>query len=500
MARHSSRNGGRGRGPSRIPFNVGRRRFLAGMAAATGALALPGCSDNRGLPQSAGPSPAPTPTLPLPADSEIDHIVQVMMENRSFDHFLGWVPGADGVRNQTFKHTDGSEVATFHLPSDPAYGYQGCGWEDPNHNYDGGRKHYNDGAMDGFLQTVGAVEDKFPVGYYNADDLLFYKGVAQHFTVCDRYFHGILASTFPNRIYMHAGATDRMGNDFYPGQSDGEPPAPATLPTIWDQLAAKGVSARNYFSDAPITAFWGDKYADISAPFEQFLAEAAAGELPAVSYFDPFFGGAGLGESPAGVSRDDHPQADVRDGQVYLTEIYNALRASPNWAKTLMIVTYDEWGGFYDHVAPPVVPISAAEAALGNDGRLGFRTPCVILGPRARRGHVSHLQFDPNSVINLIRWRWGLDPVGDSPRNQASLNMALALDFDNPPNVDAPEFGDLGPDGSGSSRATPHGSPCTQALGLPGAPRPLSASSSSREEHLRELAPLFEMAKRYGFI
>jgi phospholipase C len=388
------------KGRGRSPFDPTRRRFLAGVAGAAGALALPGYGASVGavtVPGTRGGRSA----LPNPEDSGIDHIVQVMMENRSYDHMLGWVPKSDGIQSQVFTHIDGRQVETFHLASDAAYGYQGCGWEDPAHGYRDGREHLNGGAMDGFLQTVGNPEDRFPVGYYNADDVLFYKGVAEHFTICDRYFHGILSSTFPNRMYIHAGTTDRNTNTLPWAQQ-----APSVLPTIWDLLKARGLEGRNYFSDLPLTGLWGTKYAEITKPFEQFLIDAQRGELPAVSYFDPNFGFS-VGESPAGVSRDDHPQADVRDGQVYLTEIYNALRASPNWERTLMIVTYDEWGGFFDHVAPPVAPVSAPEAAF-NDGLLGFRTPCVIVGPRARRGHVSHLRFDPNSVINLIRWRFGL--------------------------------------------------------------------------------------------
>src|SRR5688572_26322429 len=154
---------GRGRHPH-LPFNPGRRRFLTGMAGAAGALALPGCGGGvvGGAPGRGG--------LPDPADSGIEHIVQVMMENRSFDHMLGWVEGADGIQNQTFEHTDGSLVETFHMGhgGDAAYGFQGCGWEDPDHGYDGGRVHFNGGAMDGFLKTVGNPSDKFPVGYYNA--------------------------------------------------------------------------------------------------------------------------------------------------------------------------------------------------------------------------------------------------------------------------------------------------------------------------------------------
>jgi phospholipase C len=494
MSRHKGR--GRGRYIPRHPnFDASRRRLLAGMA---GALVLPGCAPGGdSAPASADPRVG-AGALPNPEDSGIDHIVQVMMENRSYDHMLGWVPKSNGIQNQVFTHIDGREVETFHLPSDPAYGYQGCGWEDPGHGYGDGRKHLNGGAMDGFLQTVANPDDKFPAGYFNADDVLFYKGVAEHFTICDNYFHGYLGSTFPNRIYMHAAQTDRTGNDFYPGQSDGAVPTPATIPTIWDRLKAKGISGKNYFSDLPITAFWADKYAGITAPFEQFLIDAQRGELPAVSYFDPNFGFA-VGESPAGVSRDDHPQADVRDGQVYLTEIYNALRASPNWERTLMIVTYDEWGGFFDHVAPPVGPVSAEEAALGNDGTLGFRTPCVILGPRAQRGHVSHFRFDPGSVTNFITWRFGLDPLG--ARANWSHNLAMALDFKNPPNLDAPAFGQLSPGGTSAlSRGLPFGAPCFNYLTnqLPTPEMPMA--QRQWYEHQAELRPLYEMSKRFGLI
>ncbi len=480
-------------------LNPSRREFLIGMAAATGSLTLAACGGGSGgdiLLPGAGNG---TSQLPRPEDSGIDHIVQIMMENRSFDHMLGWVPGADGIQNQTFKDKNGGDVATFHMGygGDANYGFQGCGWEDPAHGYGDGRVHFNNGAMDGFLKTVGdanVATDHFPVGYYNADDLLFYKGVAEHFTVCDRYFHGILSSTFPNRIYIMAGATDRNNNTLPYAQQP-----PSTLETIWDRLAAKGISAKNYFSDLPLTGLWGPKYASITAPFEQFLLDAASGNLPAVSYFDPFFGFS-VGESPAGVSRDDHPQADVRDGQVYLTEIYNALRASPNWERTLMIVTYDEWGGFFDHVPPPVKPVSAEEGTF-NDGRLGFRTPCVILGPRARRGHVSHIQFDPQSVIDLITWRFGLDPLSARAGSAITNNMALALDFDNPPNLSAPAFGQASPGGlPATSRGLTYGALCTRAAGLPGIPDVFSASSNSRAEHMRELAPLYEMSKRYGLI
>jgi phospholipase C len=455
------------------PFDPSRRDFLKRVAAATGVLTLGACGGDS---QDRLSTLSRLRPLPPPELSGIDHIVQVMMENRSFDHYLGWVPGADGLQaGLRFPNVEGELVETFRLSEDPDYGFQGCGWADPNHSYAGGRVHLAGGNMDGWLvtrETADDPADRLPVGYYTDEDLPFFAGAVRHFTVCDRYFGGLLASTFPNRMYIHAGATDRVKNNFPIVQQ-----APSTLPTIWDHLLAAGVSARNYYWDLPTTGLWGAKYAEITVPYAQFLADAALGTLPAVSYIDPFFG-IGVGESPFGVARDDHPQADIRDGQAFLAQIYDALRRGPRWDRTLLIVTYDEWGGFFDHVVPPFGPISEAEAALGNDGRLGFRVANAIIGPRARRNHVSPIPFDPTSVINLIRWRWNLPGVG--ARADWSINMAHALDFESPPNFDAPDFGV-------PQSLLGFGLPCTDAtqLGL--------------DPHNRELADVLAAIRRFGF-
>lgn len=376
--------------------------------------------------------------LPDPASLGIDHVVVVMMENRSFDHYLGWVPGADGVQaGQVFHDSQGRPHESFDLGAQGDY--QGCGYGDPAHGYGAGRVHFNDGAMDGFLRTetslpilAAADFDLFPVGYYTESDLPFYSGAVRNYTVCDRFFSSFLGSTFPNRIYMHAGQTDRLTNTLPFAQQ-----APSALSTIWDRCRDGGISHRYYWQDLPVTGLWGVKHLDISRPLAQFYLDASIGRLSQVTYIDPFFG-AILGY-PLGLSTDDHPHADIRDGQAFLNSIYNALRTGPHWDKTLMVVVYDEWGGFFDHVPPPLAPVSDDEAALGNDGRLGIRIPAALLGPRVRPGHVSHIQFDFNSVLNFITWRFGLEPIGI--RSQTSINLAHALDFDSPPRTDAPDFG-----------------------------------------------------------
>src|SRR5256885_220452 len=148
-------------------FNAGRRQLIKGMAAG-GALALTGCGD--GGPLGAGGEELPL--LPKPEDSGIDHIVVVMMENRSYDHYLGWVPGGDGMQSGLqFPDKNGDLQSTFRLSQDPAYGFQGCGQADPDHSYDGGRVELNNGGMDAWLLTDGTViGDHFPIGYYSAED------------------------------------------------------------------------------------------------------------------------------------------------------------------------------------------------------------------------------------------------------------------------------------------------------------------------------------------
>jgi phospholipase C len=442
-----------------------RRRFLqSGMAALTVPL-LGGCVS------SADPDDdAQATALPAPGDSGIEHLVVVTMENRSFDHMLGWVPGANGRQaGLQYPDRDGVMQKTHRLTPD----WQGCGMEDPPHGYDSGRLCVNGGAMDGFLHDE-ASGDLFPIGYYEADDLPFYKGVAAEYTVCDRYHSGILASTQANRMYVHCGQTDRSNNS---GGLFGVIPATSTLPTVWDRAAKAGVSARYYFNNLPYTAIWGAKYLGISRPVASFHLEAAAGLLPAISYVDPFFYEAGLDA----LCNDDHPFADVRNGQAFVNSIYESLRKSPLWSKTLLVINYDEWGGFFDHVVPPFMPISDEERdQTGNDGQLGIRVPCLLIGPRARRGHVAKQLFEPNSILKFMEWRWGLEPLG--VRAAVTNNLAHALDFANPPRTDVPLAFDV-PGNLGR----------TVACGLQ------SVMTKSMDAHAEEVRALQAKARAAGF-
>ncbi len=382
--------------------------------------------------RAAAPGPAAASTavasvLPPAASSGIDHVVVVMMENRSFDHFTGWLPGADG-RQSGLSFTDryGLKHATHRLTD-----FQGCAHPDPDHSYEGGRIELNRGKCDGFLRA--GDNDPFAIGYYAAADLEFWRQAGADWTVCDRYFSATMAETYPNRFYQHAARTDRTHNST----------VTSTLPTIWDRLAAAGLQGRYYFSDIPFTALWGTKYLPISKPVPQFLTDCAAGTLPQVSFVDPRFTDEG-----SGTSGDDHPHADVRAGETFLAQIYNAVVSSPAWAHTLLVINFDEWGGFFDHVPPG----SAPDADPGNALR-GFRVPALVVSPHARRGAVAHQVYDHTSILKAIEWRWGLPPL--TPRDNAARNIAEVLDFTSTPRLVAPRY---------TVPAAPTGVPCQLAV------------------------------------
>jgi phospholipase C len=421
---------------------ITRRRLLgavgaAGVWAASGAWRHPSLGEvERALPGN--------PWVPVdPARSGIEHVVVVMMENRSFDHFLGWLPGANGAQDTSrrrYPDRQGRLHANYHL-ADP----MGCAHPDPDHSYAGGRFQLHGGAMDNFAR---GRNDTFAIGFYGEADRPFMSALARHYTTCDAYFCSFMGPTWPNRLFLHAGQTERLGNRN----------ARATVPTIWDQLNQPGgPTGRYYYSDVPFIGLWGGKYRRISAPYQQFLADAQAGTLPNVAYLDPEFIGAGKGRG-----NDDHPRAHIGAGDAFLGDVFHALSHGPGWQHTVLIVTYDEWGGFYDHVAPPrVTPGIPLGAQPGSDvdrdmvnGRvlLGFRVPCIVASPFSRswdprRPVVDHRLYDHTSVLKLIEWRWRLRPLSQrdastQPTDPGNLADALRLaspDASVPPGIPRPK-------------------------------------------------------------
>lgn len=350
-------------------------------------------------------------TLPPPGESGIEHLVVVTLENRSFDHFLGWLPNADGKQSGLqYPDTAGTLHATYELRPD----YTGCSHRDPDHSYEGGRVQLNHGAADGWLRA----SDIFSIGYYTEQDLPFLAALARHYTTLDRYFCSVLGPTIPNRIFQFAAQTDRLTNTT----------GICVLPTIFDRLAEARISTRYYYGNLPIVTLWGLKYVPLLRRFDQFLADTAAGELPAVSFVDPIF-------TIGNPGNDDHPPADVRAGDAFMAQVFHAVAAGPRWNSTVLVFNFDEWGGFFDHVPPPraVAPNGTDPDVVDGKALLGFRVPAVIASPFSRGDpadpRVSSLVCDHTSVLKFIEWRWSVGPLTARDASDDVNNLAAALDF-----------------------------------------------------------------------
>src|SRR6185436_6222798 len=174
-------------------------------------------------------------------------------------------------------------------------------------------------------------------------------------------------------------------------------------------------------------------YLPISTPIEQFLDDAATGNLPSVSFVDPRF----VGEAE-GVSGDDHPHADVRTGDAFLADAFQAVASGPDWGTTVFIVTYDEWGGFFDHVSPPraAAPNGVDPDLVNGKALLGFRIPVVVASPFTRgdraNPRVVSTVFDNTSILKLIEWRWNLRPLTARDASNDVGNLAFALNLAHP--------------------------------------------------------------------
>lgn len=395
---------------------MNRRQFNKSALLVSGAALFGGAGLRPGAPDKA--MAQSLPALPDPESSGIEHIVVVTMENRSFDHFFGWMPNADG-KQAGLTYLDGTGIA--HATHSLSGNNTGCPGADPDHSYAGARITYDNGKMDGFL--LDPANDTYSIGYYGEKDIPFYAALAQNYTTCDRYFASILGPTFANRMFIHAAQTDRLTDSV----------SLSSLPTIWDSLAAAGVSHAYYFNNVPYLALWGIKYLGITKTWSQFQEDASRGTLPAVSFLDPRYT-----ILDDGTGNDDHPHADIREGDRFLYDVFEAVSKGPAWSSTALVVNFDEWGGFFEHVPPP-----RAQAANNVDtdivnGKtlLGLRIPAVIASPWSAgnpgSATVNSTIFDHTSVLKLIEWRWGLEPLTPRDASNDVGNLAYALNFDNP--------------------------------------------------------------------
>jgi len=381
--------------------------------------------------------PEGTDTLP-----QIDHILVLMMENHTYDNWLGMLgrgPGQqprgdgftmapDGQPTAANPTPDGKTQHAFHMPTTcQLSGKPSQEWEQAHNQFNGGRN-------DGFVKS-----DSGPVamGYWNGTDLPWSYSLATAFPVADRWFAPILGQTQPNRRYLLAATSVGMVDDILP-----ENAVPPPAGTIFDRLDAHQIPWRNYYSSFPPTSyvFPGEAIEGHSSivKIEQFFADAKTGSLPAFAIIDPDFG----------QSSGENPQ-NIVHAEVFAASVVQAVMDSPAWPRTLLVWTFDEGGGYYDHVPPPpaVAPDDIPPLQLPMyDGfaRYGFRVPAVVVSPWSRPDHVTSVVHDHTSILAMVERKWNLPALTHRDAAAADLTDFLDLSqqaFAKPPTLATPLAG-----------------------------------------------------------
>ncbi len=380
----------------------------------------------------------PADGVPPPAEADanlqkVDHIVVLMMENRSFDHMLGYLSidagrsEIDGVPPGFKNNASGTDYPVHQARCTKLVKAQ-----DPCHSGWCVDEQTAGGAMSGFASNYAKTRtESYPgdsaetvLAFHTAKQLPVYDYLADAFGVCDRWFCSVPGATMPNRCYAVAGRAQ--------GSRDNINPPLYHLSSFVRHLDHAGRSWRWYAHDnVPLLWFIDQFYAfghlsiptyfdrhDFFGP-KSFLQAAAANQLPDVAWIDPNFIDVSFG--PEG-SNDDHPPSDLRAGQDLVLRAFHALARSPAWPRTLLLITYDEHGGFFDHVPPPAAPDDDATFR-----RYGPRVPALAISPWMEQGHVSHVLFDHTSIIKTILMRFCQRPDGSVPDMGARVHGANHL-------------------------------------------------------------------------
>ncbi|HEY2693519.1 MAG TPA: alkaline phosphatase family protein [Streptosporangiaceae bacterium] len=409
-------------GPSRR--GLLKAGLAAGAVAGTGAWSSGGGAAGR-LRQ---PGSLPYPRLPAGTDTipQIEHIVILMMENHSYDNRLGLLRrrGADGFRLgrdgrplAANPYANGDLQHAFRMPTTcQLTGHPAQDWLNSHVQFGNGRN-------DGFVESgSGPVS----MGYWAHADQPFYYSLASVFPIADRYFCSVLGQTYPNRRYLISATSIGQVNDTLPAATD----YPANG-TIFDAVAAAGVSWRDYYTDLATVELYPELYLKNLGtnvlPIADFFTDAAAGTLPGLCLVEPNYE----------TQSEENPQ-NIAVGEAFAAQVVNAVMTGPAWGRTLLIWTYDEHGGYYDHVPPPpalapdgIPPdVPAGQSAYDGFRRYGFRVPCAVVSPWARPDYVSHRVFDHTSICALVEAKWNLPAL--TYRDANARNMLDLLDLRRP--------------------------------------------------------------------
>ncbi|TMD02887.1 MAG: phospholipase [Chloroflexi bacterium] len=397
---------------------------------------------------------------------DIEHVVILVQENRSFDHCFGSYRGVRGFADPAVPMLpdgsglsvlaqpgyasgfDGDHLYPFHLDSSRG----GECTNDINHGWGPQHGYWNGGRMDGFVRghiaIEGALDGPLTMGHYTRSDLQFLYALADAFTVCDRYHCSVIGPTDPNRLYTMSASIDPSGTHGGPILSTSatriERFGKLTRTTMPEQLEARGISWKVY---ASVDGNYGD---NVLPYFHNILANPALAAKALVPSFPGSFElDCTLGTLPqvswvlAPLLLTEHPPAPPILGEVATSLVMRALTGNPSlWARTALFVTYDENGGFFDHVPPPVPPPGTAgeflsvsplpsdAAGVAGPIGLGFRVPLLVISPFSRGGLVSSDVFDHTSLLRFIETRFGAEvPNLTAWRRSAVGDLTSAFDF-----------------------------------------------------------------------
>jgi len=359
-------------------------------------------------------------------DDPIKHVVVLMFENHSFDQMLGCFkavyPDMEGVDPNTPRtNRDLSGRSYEQRPTNDTVVSP-----DPKHEL----QHILNQLVDGNSGFVSEYEREYPettveerqriMDYFGMGDLPALHALAQEFTICDHWFSAVPGPTWTNRFFVHSGTSKGLvtmptrltERDYY---------AHYDQDTIFDRLNEKGVPWHVYFGDVPQSLVLRHQKRPRNVRnyrrLERFFSDAEAGNLPAYSFIEPHYF--------RGEQDDDHPPHATVPAQALLARVYNAIRSDEDaWNSTLLVVLYDEHGGFYDHIEPPsAVPPDRYDQEYGFD-RLGVRVPALLISPWADAG-VASTQFDHTSLLRYLIEKWDLTPLTARVSNANSIGDVL---------------------------------------------------------------------------
>ena len=371
---------------------------------------------------------------------DILHVVVLMLENRSFDCMFGKlqakIAGLDGLPDNASNIWHGPNGA-IEIPAwnDPMLTSVSATIPDPDPG-----ELYSDiavqlrglngdapmgGFVDNYMNQKPAdlpYDPKAIMHYFTADQMPVLSQLSCEFGVSDRWFASAPCQTWPNRFFAHTGTAA--------GNLNNEPPHfPYTMPTVFGRLTEKHCDWRVYFHDTPQAATLATLWDDVPTHFRffnAFAADAAAGALPTYSFIEPrYFANAVLNLIP----NDMHPPHNIAYGEQLVAEVYNALRSGPRWKQTLLMIMFDEHGGCYDHVVPPVATPPDAAPANAPFNRYGVRVPAVIVSPYVQKGSLIRppgaTPFDHTSIAATLRGLYGIRPL--TARDAAAPDLLGAL-------------------------------------------------------------------------